>query len=247
MRILWSTFSTASLTPPGYGIFFSNIFQQTDRDRGSITNTLNKWRRSISGNKDPNLAWAFTPRFIIWNVWKERNNRIFKSEKANPHKLYDFILKQIRETDNTTMHNIPENALSKEELRALKLLESQGITPQGIGKKDTVMNIEKDFWHPPLKNYLKFNIDGASKGNPRKASFGGVLRNEEGRLILIFHSHLGKAINNMVELMALEQCLEIMLQIRSPNVIIEADSEITINSIKRISCGSKPEKVSNGN
>ena len=34
-------------------------------------------------NEAINRAWAFTPGFIIWNVWKERNKRIFKDEKSN--------------------------------------------------------------------------------------------------------------------------------------------------------------------
>jgi len=131
------------------------------------------------------------------------------------------------------------------ELRTLRLLGLHKIIPQKLGKKKTTMNTERYCWQPPPKNYLKFNIDGASKGSPGVARFGGVLRNEEGRIILIFHSHLSKATNNMAELMAMEQGLEILIKNRRSNVIIEADSEITINSVKRINCGSKPEKVSN--
>lgn len=104
--------------------------------------------------------------------------------------------------------------------------------------------MENEFWHPPPKGYLKLNIDGASKCNPRIAGYGGVLRDEEGNIIFIFHSHLGKATNNMDELMALEQCLELLKLKHSSNVIIETNSEITINSIKRISCGTVPKKVS---
>jgi len=70
---------------------FSNIFQQSNRDRESITNTLNNCRRSFLENEAINRAWAFTPGFIIWNFWKEINKRIFKDEKANPQKLYDLI------------------------------------------------------------------------------------------------------------------------------------------------------------
>jgi len=54
---------------------------------------------------------------------------------------------------------------------------------------------------------LKYNIDGTSKGNPGMAGFGGVLQDETGNILFLFHCHLGKATNNMVELMALEQCL----------------------------------------
>ena len=49
----------------------------------------------------------------------------------------------------------------------------------------------------------------------------------------------------MVELMALEQHLELLSLNHSSNVIVEADSKITINSVKRINCGTWPEKVSN--
>ena len=72
---------------------FTIFFQQTDRDRGSIINTLNKWRRNFTENESLNLAWVFMPSFIIWNVWKERNKRIFKDEKTTPHRLFDMILK----------------------------------------------------------------------------------------------------------------------------------------------------------
>ena len=91
---------------------------------------------------------------------------------------------------------------------------------------------------------MKFNIDGASKGNPGTAGYGGVLRDEQGNVLCIFHSHLGKETNNMAELMAMEQCLDLLKQENRQNVIVEADSELIIDSVKRISWGSKPEKVS---
>ena len=91
---------------------------------------------------------------------------------------------------------------------------------------------------------MKFNIDGASKGNPGIAGYGGVLRDENGRIHFIYHCHLGRATNNMVELIALEQCLEILKQDNLQNIIIEVDFELIINSIKRICCGSASEKVS---
>ena len=79
----------------------------------------------------------------------------------------------------------------------------------------------KDFWNPPPEGFLKYNIDGVSKGNSGMASLGGVLRDENGSIISLFYGHLGKATNNMVELMALEQCLEFLIQNNCQNVIIE--------------------------
>ena len=101
-----------------------------------------------------------------------------------------------------------------------------------------------DIWKPPPHGFLKVNIDGASKGNPGLAGFGGVTRDEQGRIKEIFYSHLGKATNNMAELMALEQCLEILVDLNSQNVIIEADSELIIKAAKKMCNGTTSEKVS---
>lgn len=86
----------------------------------------------------------------------------------------------------------------------------QGLILQGLDRKVIIMETKKDFWHPPPKGFLKYNIDGTSKGSLGTASFGGVLRDEEGSIIFIFHCHLGRATNNMAELMAMEQCLDFL-------------------------------------
>lgn len=85
---------------------------------------------------------------------------------------------------------------------------------------------------------MKCNIDGASKGNPGIAVYGGVIRDEDGYTKTIFHSHLGKATNNMAELMALEKCLEILRDSSRHNIMIEVDSEYIIRSVKKICNGS---------
>jgi len=73
--------------------YFSIIFQQTDRDKGSIINTMNKWRKFFSENEILNLAWTFTPSFTMWNVWKERNKTFFKDEETTTLCLMELILK----------------------------------------------------------------------------------------------------------------------------------------------------------
>ena len=94
---------------------------------------------------------------------------------------------------------------------------------------------------PPPHVFWKINIDRAFKGNPGMAGFGGVIRDEQGCIKDIFHSHLGTTTNNMAELMALEQCLEILMEANLHNTIIESDSELVINVAKkmcnRTACG----------
>lgn len=91
---------------------------------------------------------------------------------------------------------------------------------------------------------MKFNIDGDSKGNPGDAGYRGVIRDEEGNIKVIFYSHLGRETNNMGELMAIKQGLEILIDHNLHNTITEEDSELKINSIKRIGTGKTPEKFS---
>jgi len=91
---------------------------------------------------------------------------------------------------------------------------------------------------------MEFNIDGAFKGNPGGAGYGGVIRDEQGYIQIIFHSDLGNATNNVAELMALKQCLEILIESDLHNAIVEVDSELIINSVKKICNGTTPEKVS---
>ena len=67
------------------------------------------------------------------------------------------------------------------------------------------------------------------------------MRDEEGNIQAIFYNYLGKATNNMVELIAMELLLEILLRHNIQNVIIEADSELVINSVKEINTGDQKE------
>lgn len=60
----------------------------------------------------------------------------------------------------------------------------------------------------------------------------------------MFYNHLGKDINNMAELMALEKCLENLVDSNSHNVIIEADSKLIIKEAKKMCNGTAPKKVS---
>jgi len=175
---------------------------------------------------------------------KKGIKRIFKDEKTTLLYLMDLILKQIKETVSTTLHSYPSNPPTSLELRTHKQLGMHDIILNALRKKERIVEREKEFWHPPPNGYLKCNIDGASKSNPATAGYGGVLRDEDGKIIFALHCHLGHASNNMVELMVLKQCLELLKLNNSSNVLIEADSEISINAVKKISYGTARERVS---
>ncbi len=47
--------------------------------------------------------------FLIWDVWKEHNNRIFKNRKGSSQSIMAQILRQLNETVGTLIKNPPED------------------------------------------------------------------------------------------------------------------------------------------
>jgi len=166
--------------------------------------------------------------FVIYNVWKERNNWIFKDKVREPKCIIAQILRQLKDTIRSLLRNLPKDPPLPQEVSILMQLGLQSINPQGLTKGVSQISANINIWQPPLHGFLKVNIDKASKGNPGLAGFGGVIRDEKGQINKIFHGHLGKATNNMAELMAQEQGLKILLASNVHNVIIEVDSELII-------------------
>eukprot|EP00253_Pinus_taeda_P023753 PITA_23753 len=201
----------------------ASIFRQCDRDSLNISNTLKNWRKNFSGNDIINKAWILVPSFVIWNVWKERNSQILKNKTSKPQYIIDQILRQLKGTMRNLLRTLPKDPPLPQEESIILHLDLQFISPQGIIKGVSQINTGVNTWKPPPYCFLKVNIDGASKGNPGLAGFGGAIRDDQGKIKKIFHGHLGKATNNMAELMALEKCLEILVDSNSHNVIIEAD------------------------
>jgi len=128
---------------------FVTIFQQTYRDKESIINTLNNWRRNFSKYEFLHLAWVLILGFIIWNVWKERNNRIFKNVCSTTQCIFEKILRELKEMVGTIVQNSPKNPPSENEMQILCQLGMQGLIPQGMDRKVMNPTNKPDYWHPP--------------------------------------------------------------------------------------------------
>lgn len=83
----------------------ATIFRQMDKDRGSITSTLKKWRKIFFDNEIINRAWALILGFLIWDVWKEWNNRVFKNRQGSLVNIMAQILRHLKETMGALIKN----------------------------------------------------------------------------------------------------------------------------------------------
>ena len=98
-------------------------------------------------------------------------------------------------------------------------------------------------WIPPPRNSYKLNFDGASRGNPGEAGFGGILRNHEGNPLKIYYGYIGWDTNNSAEMEGLWQGLMIAKNLSLHPLIVEGDSQILINMATRIQNGAQARKV----
>jgi ribonuclease HI len=91
-------------------------------------------------------------------------------------------------------------------------------------------------WLPPMTNWIKCNIDGASCGNPGNASCGGVFRNNEAEFIYGFAEFLGVRNAYVAELCGAMRAIEIAFRNHWTNLWIESDS------LSVVSAFNHPEK-----
>ena len=68
------------------------------------------------------------------------------------------------------------------------------------------------------------NFDGASKGNPGPAGFGGIFRNSQGDALAIYYGSIGWDTNNSAELEGLWQGLNLTHLLNLSPIIVEGDS-----------------------
>ncbi|EOY11314.1 PLAT/LH2 domain-containing lipoxygenase family protein, putative [Theobroma cacao] len=82
-------------------------------------------------------------------------------------------------------------------------------------------------WEPLNRGFLKFNVDGAAKGNPCQAAIRGVLREEEGVVKILFSIPIGISKANTAEVMAIKEAFKLFgvsKWVGSHCLIVESDS-----------------------
>ncbi|XVF31120.1 hypothetical protein REPUB_Repub16aG0118300 [Reevesia pubescens] len=69
-------------------------------------------------------------------------------------------------------------------------------------------------WDAPSKCFLKFNVDGYSKGNLGPAGVGGVLRDEEGSVKILFSKAVGVVDSITTEILAIKEAFLIFFCVK---------------------------------
>ncbi|XP_059075378.1 uncharacterized protein LOC131875314 [Cryptomeria japonica] len=171
------------------------------------------WQRM---GRPPSMAtflqevWFVGPIFLLWQIWLERNRRIFHGERRLVQQIWQRVLGMINET--VAAKCVVDFPLGK---RDTELVERLGTTGSSLVltkakrrrcEKQKVDRVGR--WQLPPQGILKINTDGSSRGNPGPAGIGGIGRDVMGSVIFIFSLYEGIQTINLVEGLAILAALE---------------------------------------
>ena len=88
-------------------------------------------------------------------------------------------------------------------------------------------------WSPPPTGWAKLNFDGAARDNPGIAGIGCIINNDSRQWLAKKAMAIRPTSNNLAELEALEVCLNLCLEVGITKVVIEGDSQIILNTIRK--------------
>lgn len=77
----------------------------------------------------------------------------------------------------------------------------------------------------------KLYFDGASRGNPGPASFGGVIYDSTGKEVLTYNKAIGRFTNNVAEYMGVLVGLKICIENGIKKVDIYGDSKLVVEQL----------------
>jgi hypothetical protein len=188
------------------------IMCTSDRKRDNIIDTITYWRDQVFHSSYLNRIWQLLPGFILWQVWKERNRRLFMNDSLLWHHSWNQCRLNILETLNLQLWFEKDLINNPSELLILQYWKpSPNLHPLSSTSSPPPPSIPSS-WSTPPKDFIKLNFDGASKGNPRAVGYKVVFHNHRGHIILINVGSLGHTTNNVAKLWGLIRGFQLAIE-----------------------------------
>ena len=140
--------------------------------------------------------WRTLPKFILWKIWLERNNKLFRETKNNPAHVATKIKAFFGDSApyfckvKNSKHLEPEE---EQWIDHFKLKDQQQKTGNNLHQEIWEIRKKKqdfDDWKRKENMHIFF-FDGAYKGNPYQVGGGGVLEIPTGHPELNFAWGIG--------------------------------------------------------
>ena len=216
--------------------WFKNRLNWSSPFQNSLKGLLSSWPTNLVRGVYRKL-WNICPSIVIWELWKERNHRIFKDKERNIDKILLKLEVAIIEVMNAHLRkpSYEEGSFSSWD-GTMKKKWSNLINPPLVYATSNREARAKCKWVPPPPGWHKLNFDGVARGNLGIASLGCIINDEDGRWVAKLASPLPSTSNNMEELEALERGVQLFHRLGLSKIFIEGDSQVILNVIRKKRC-----------
>ncbi|KAK2651351.1 hypothetical protein Ddye_011207 [Dipteronia dyeriana] len=125
-------------------------------------------------------VWRFGVENLVWYIWEERNQMIFKDILVDSVRMEDMVRFRV----GWWFKHFGGGSLDP-----ITLILWNIVDRCSEASKRSFSNLQK--WIPPTTNFLKFNVDGSVRISPGFTGIGGVLRNHLDKVLCFFSSYVG--------------------------------------------------------
>lgn len=129
------------------------------------------------------VLWRLIPFALIWSVWKERNDNIFRGASISVDDLCHLVTLRIAKWASSTSD--------------FDNLRMEGISHNWEATLSCqVPKVGKVVLWSPLVGVLKFNVDNARKRKAGPLGIVRVLQNSDGNVMAMFSKYVGNMESN---------------------------------------------------
>ncbi|XP_026410385.1 uncharacterized protein LOC113305578 [Papaver somniferum] len=179
---------------------------------------------SNTNGKSPFIreCWILAACAILKDLWFQKNRMFFEQIKPNIQTFEAMIKKTIYEGGFIMKSYKWNTGIDNQVILNFKL-EPRRIKFQYI---------KTCFWTPPCAGFVMFFCDGASIGNPGYAGFGVVIRDHLCQVLGFISGGIGIATNYIVKVYAIICAVELAVEWKMENVILNSDSKTVISEFE---------------
>ncbi|GLT46248.1 hypothetical protein SLA2020_200190 [Shorea laevis] len=181
------------------------------------SNTLFEWIKEncMVKNNCPTLPipWGTVFSFTLWNIWLQRNNKLYSPNIFDPNSICSTIRERVFE-----FYSIHPT-----------------LSPGSSQKAPQLV-----CWEKPPEGCFKLNTDGSAHGNPGPASAGGVIRDHLGRWLSGFACKIGFTSSLRAELWGIREGLLLAYQRNIRNLVVETDSSVAVQLLSHCVSSNHP-------
>ncbi|KAH0704871.1 hypothetical protein KY289_009947 [Solanum tuberosum] len=176
------------------------------------------WGTKIGTNMRP--FYRALPSFTIWELWRKRNRMKHEGKQTSVARVIHnitrnmYMLVRLRKPFMTCPVNWPD-----------MLLEWTSYKPK--------MKVKRVLWEFPPNGWVKYNTDGASRGNPGLSSYAFVLRNAKGDVEYVERASIENTTNTVAEAKAILEASKHCKKSQHNQIIIQTDSMLLYKVLEK--------------